>query len=416
MKYVTARGLSGVDQRLAPRSKKIRLGAVFGVASLLGVAACGGNAGTANDGETGSGDNGGSGGAGPAAFMAESCGGSEDDWSTLIAAAQEEGTVATSGPPDPVTREELPRAFSERFDIDVLYQGGRSSELVAKLESERSASVYSLDTFIGGANTMYTAIHANGWLDNLKDAFVSPDLLEGDTYINGEVPFRDPEGEAIFALAVTVNPPLLLNTDLVEEGEVTGWGDLLDPKWKGLIVADDPTQPGGHGVNVGVQLVLEMGEDFFRDLYAGQEVTLSTDVRQAGDGIAQGKWAIGIAIDPNLVKLDEMIADGLPVKESHTDDLESNTSSGYGLMGLMKDAPHPNAAKLFVNWLACPEGNEVWSRSQMYTPLRSDVEIDLPEYSAFDPDEEYWDLYRWDLITGPEHREAREFIASVLKD
>lgn len=375
------------------------------VAGLLGLAGCGGGSATSDAG---------SGAEAAAATMASDCGGSEADWQTLIEAAQGEEKVVTSGPAQPETRKQIPGEFEKQFGIGVDYLAGRSSELVPKLQSERAAGIYSLDTFIGGANSMYTVVYANDWLGDLEAAFVSPGITDPATYSNNEVPFKDPEGSRILALAVTATPGIVVNTDLVQDGEITGFDDLLDPRWKGKIVSDDPAAPAGYGVNLGVQLVMEKGDDFFRDLYVGQEVTLMTDARQEADGVAQGKWAIGLAIEPNQVGLDEMREDGLPIAAIHADDLESTVSSGNGLLGLMADAPHPNAAKLFANWLACPAGNAVWARSQGYSSLRSDVTVDVPETTTFDPAETYWDLYRWDLVTGDDINQLHDEIKSEL--
>jgi len=48
-------------------------------------------------------------------------------------------------------------------------------------------------------------------------------------------------------------------------------------------------------------------------------------------------------------------------------------NSGYGIICVFKKAPHPNATKLFVNWLLSKEGSSVFARATQYASTRADV-------------------------------------------
>src|SRR5581483_3243789 len=75
-------------------------------------------------------------------------------WQELIAAARQEGKLTLASGPTPATRQDLPRAFKERFGVEIEYLGGRSSDLANRLENERAAGVYSIDAIIGGGDTV----------------------------------------------------------------------------------------------------------------------------------------------------------------------------------------------------------------------------------------------------------------------
>ena len=49
------------------------------------------------------------------------------------------------------------------------------------------------------------------------------------------------------------------------------------------------------------------------------------------------------------------------------------SSGGYAI-GILKNAPHPNAAKVFVNWLLSKEGQEVWGQAMHDGTRRVDVD------------------------------------------
>ena len=52
----------------------------------------------------------------------------------------------------------------------------------------------------------------------------------------------------------------------------------------------------------------------------------------------------------------------------------SSSSNGYGSLAILKNPPHPNATKIFVNWLLSKEGQELYSRTLLHGTRRLDVD------------------------------------------
>ena len=354
-----------------------------------------------------------------ASSMASSCGGDEAAWKTLISDAQDEGTVTVAGPPSPDVSEKLPEAFDKAFGIKVEYLAGSSGETAQKIASEREADIHSLDVFLAGGNTMSTVIYAGQWLADLKSQLVSPQLADPATWRGDAAtrPFVDePTGNSVAKISIQGQAQFIVNTDLVEDGEITGWQDLLDPKWKGKIVAMDPTTGSGLGFNVAVMLNNTFGRDFVKDLYVGQDVVLQTDDRQAADAVAKGQYAVAIGVSEANGGLAQLIDDGLPVKVmAAPDDAPPMVSAGYGEVGLLDPAAHPAAAKLFANWIMCPTGNKVWNEANGYESARTDVDIDVPDYIAADTTKTFWDTYDWKLLTGETNEQVLDALNEDLK-
>jgi ABC-type Fe3+ transport system substrate-binding protein len=65
---------------------------------------------------------------------------------------------------------------------------------------------------------------------------------------------------------------------------------------------------------------------------------------------------------------------GLPVKSISIPRDEIYVSGGSGNVAMIKGTPHPNAAKVFVNWFLGPEGRETYSRAMGQASLRLDVD------------------------------------------
>src|SRR5712691_280642 len=99
-------------------------------------------------------------------------------WDQLVSAAQKEGKVVVSGPPAPDARTKLPEAFKQRFNIEMEYLAGNSSQLAARSESERAAGQYTMDVSLGGPDTVYGTFLANKWLDALKPVLALPDVVD----------------------------------------------------------------------------------------------------------------------------------------------------------------------------------------------------------------------------------------------
>src|SRR5712692_9073165 len=145
--------------------RQMLLGLVAGSAGLV-LAACGGSAEPAGS-AAGASSGAASSAAKPApgSAAAQAVAGSWDD---LVAAAKKEGKVVVSGPPDPEARVKLPPAFKDKFGIELEYLGGNSSQLAARIESERNAGQFSMDASVSGSDTMFDTFYKNKWIDPLK--------------------------------------------------------------------------------------------------------------------------------------------------------------------------------------------------------------------------------------------------------
>lgn len=334
--------------------------------------------------------------------------------SPLAEAARQEGKVVTKAPSTPQVEEQVFPAFEDEMGIDVEVVAGRSSELIASQESERAAGIYSLDTFVGGPTTLGTVFLPRGWLEPIDDDLVAMEVLDESNYVTGNVPWAqglpwyDDERHVLFSSFFQASQ-IAINTDLVGEGEITSHMDLLDPKWKGRIVADDP-RVTGNGDSVALMLQEEYGDDFLRDLYVGQEVALFSDYRQQQDALNRGQFAVSLA--PRHEEVAASMADGLPVDIFIPEDAQGS-SGGDTFLAMWANAPHPNAAALFLNWLACPAGNELLNNAQSYQSVRTDVDVDFPEWMAVDPKDENV-FHTHDPAVLPRVQEVHELMTTII--
>lgn len=316
-------------------------------------------------------------------------------WEQLIAAAKKEGKVVVIGPPDAVVRKALPEAFKAKYGITVEYLGGRGTETAAKLRAERSSGIYTVDVAFGGSDSMYSTYYAEKFIVPLRPELIDPTVTDPTKWTKGKLWFSDPEDKYVLRLFNTAGPILFINTKLVKPGELNSVQDLLDPKWKGKIGAHDPTT-AGSGIGQATRFYLQFGEDFVKKLYVDQAPVINRDRRQLTDGVARG--AFPLALDGEDEQLRKLKADGLPIDAIYKfHDMGGTVSSGIGQMVLLDKAPNPNAARLFVNWIASKEGLEVFSKARGEAPTRNDIDATayLPKEIIPDPKLSYYDIHDW---------------------
>jgi len=91
------------------------------------------------------------------------------------------------------------------------------------------------------------------------------------------------------------------------------------------------------------------------------------------------------------------------------------TAGASGLIAIVNRAPHPNAARVFLNWLASKEGAEVFSRAQLHATTRTDVdESFLPPDTVPQRGVKYFDSYDWEFTLSTKEK-VRNLLAKLLK-
>jgi iron(III) transport system substrate-binding protein len=316
-------------------------------------------------------------------------------WDETLAAARAEGKVVVAGPPDTQVRQALPAAFKARYGIALEYISARSTDSATRLRAERAAGIYAVDAAIAGIQTMATVYYREKMLDPLRGVLILPEVADGSHWKKGTLWFSDPEQDYVLRIFNTVNRAFTINTNEVKPEQLKFHRDLLDPRWKGRISFMDPTV-SGTGSNQAAQLYAQLGEDFVRRLFIDQKPMISRDRRQLTDGLARGTYPIAFGAEDG--ELQRLRKEGLPVTAMYgLEDMQGSLSSGDEL-ALFNHAPHPNAARIFVNWMASREGVEIFGHALAMVPARNDVDesVYIPQIIP-SPGVAYFDPSSWDF-------------------
>lgn len=292
-------------------------------------------------------------------------------WDEMVKAAQKEGKAVILNSAGGSVSTDLSKGFKKNFGIDLEFTTGRGADVVAKVLAERKSGLYIADIYIGGNTNILVNLKPAGALEPLEPNLILPELTDPElikkTWFQGNLRWLDRDHYNLGFLASTP-PPILINTNLVKYDEVKSLNNLLEPKWKGKIVLFDPMRPGFGAKWIGVLGSQMVGWDYVRNL--SKQVTITADSRLLVEWVAQGKYPIGLA--PQTAVVTEFIRAGAPLKVFVPVEGVHLTASS-GSIALINKAPHPNAAKLFTNWILTKEGQTIYSQAFGQPSARMDV-------------------------------------------
>ncbi|MBI4332220.1 MAG: extracellular solute-binding protein [Chloroflexi bacterium] len=289
-------------------------------------------------------------------------------WNQVVQGAKKEGTVVVYGAATGEIREALIKAFTGKYGIAVEYLAVKGPEIAAKVLAERRAGLYLPDVIIGASGPSVTVLKPAGVFDPMEPALLLPEITDQKVWWQNRIPWVDKERHFIAFLAF-VDHKMEINTDLVKPEQIKSYRDILDPKWKGKMVMHDPTLAGSGKMFVDVQANVIMGVDYLRQL-AKQDPFISRDQRLLAEWLARGKYPVGIAIDQGNIQ--EMLSAGAPIQYVVAAE-GTYVSAGTGFLSRPRNAPHPNASLLFINWLLSREGQIAYTDVANLQSARADI-------------------------------------------
>jgi iron(III) transport system substrate-binding protein len=265
---------------------------------------------------------------------------STPDWVRIIVEAKKEATLVFMSSLQSRVLGTVQQAFEAKYGISVKTLSGRPAEVRERVRAAQVAGKQQVDVVFG--SEALTTIRYN----EDKTVLDVPPVLDA---AKEHTLFKT---AAPIVPVMTITYGFLVNTNLVKpEDEPRGWYDLLDPKWKGKLLLDDPrTNGAGHIFFVGT-----FGPDYHQGL-AQQNPTLTRETQESYRRVARGEYPVFVPFTlPDITTLV-----GLPVRA-----VVPKEGSPYVLYGtsLVRNSPHPNAAVLFASYNSSDEALLAYSKA-----------------------------------------------------
>ncbi len=309
-------------------------------------------------------------------ISAESKTGQQAEWEKIVAAAHKEGEVTLYGQARYGVQDAI-LAFKNAYPkIKFNFIGGQGSDLAKRVMAEKRADKHLVDIAIGGSGTQVLIYHKGGLLEPTGSAFVLAEVTDTSLWWGKRHHYADSENRYVFMAQGDVADRMgAYNTNLMKPAEIQSWRDLLDPKWRGKIVMADPRWAGNIGSWRYLYYSPNLGPKFIKRFLAEMDITFSTDERQMIDWLASGKFHVYLlAKDENI---DLGVKQGLPIKSLHSQKELGSITTGSGHISLFKKAPHPNAARVYINWFLSREGQRTWQKYTGANSFRTDIPKDM---------------------------------------
>ena len=316
------------------------------------------------------------------------------EWERTIAAAKQEGVLAVNASSNRSRRDFVVREWKKAFpQIELSYQVVSGSRFIPTVVTERRAGKYLWDVYHSGPPSGYEAIAA-GLLDPLLPELMLPEVKDPNVWGGWAEAFYDPEQKYILGLFRDITSPyydaLKLDPERVAR---LGLKILLEPDLKGKIYWLDPRSSGpGEPYFALIERVL--GADALRKILTDQEPVFVKSENDVAAAIVRGRGLIALANRPGEA-LNEYTAAGmkLDIRPLGNGPDVGYRGTGGGTIAIYNQRPHPNAARVFVNWLATREVGIGLSKAQQLNSARSDVPPVDPRYAAI-PGANYLDGQR----------------------
>jgi ABC-type Fe3+ transport system substrate-binding protein len=328
----------------------------------------------------------------------------------VMASARQEGKIVLSGPTAEVWRKALSAFRDDYPEIQVEYNGGDSRDFWPKLAQERNGGQYLWDVRIGGPDPQVFDARDSGMLDPVRPLLFLPEVVDESKWLGGWDGFYADLGKQYLpGFLAQVSRTAYLNTSLVSPQDVTTEQDFLDPRWKGKIVLQDPR--GGAGLAILTTFLVVHGEEFVRSLLR-QDLIVSGDNRQIAEWLVRARYPIAVGVRSSDLLTFFQQGLGQDVKPITAMRAQAFSVGSGGIM-LINRAPHPNAAKLFINWLLTQRIQQQVSQAVVDNSRRVDVPPADPNATP-DPSKmsTYVQHQTEELL--PARRRAQQIAAEVL--
>lgn len=259
----------------------------------------------------------------------------------LYEAAKQEGKVVHWGSPDVNTTTELATKFMELYpgvEVELFkIQTAQAVERGVMAASAGRIEVDVLDATLGNLPLLF------------ERGLVEPFAWQETFGINSDRLMYDSKA----VIAWQNDFPIAYNTNLVQPDEIKSWEDLLDPKWRGKLLVE------ARGLPFAV-LALKWGEEkslAFLDGLMENEPTITKGSTATTEALAGGQGSIAVGTFAGLVERAQ--GQGAPVAWFPVSPVPALTV----VVVPIKGSPHPNAARLWIDFLASAEGGDILDRN-----------------------------------------------------
>lgn len=333
------------------------------------------------------------------------------EWVKIVEAARKEGRLSLYLYHGDGELEAVAGEFQKKYpEIVVTKVTGRGNQLGPRIMAETRAGKNLADVYIGGPTTSYSVFYPARVLEPIRSTLILPEVVDESKWWQGRHHYIDPENKYIFVFVGSASGGYVsYNSKLVNPREFNSYWDLVQSRWKGKVLSKDPKVSGSQRIGIRILYYTPgLGPEFLRRLYSEMDVVLSQEIRQSTDWLANGKFSICFFCGSSEIQ--KARQQGLPVDGFMTarwKEAPAISAGSTGSVVLLSQAPHPSAARVFINWLLSREGQIAYQKVTN-TPINSEesMRTDIPK-EMIPPGDRRLDGVQYMLFDRPEFMDMK---------
>lgn len=267
----------------------------------------------------------------------------------LIKAARAEGEVVFyTGATENIAKR-TSDAFTAKYGVKASFIRTAGVQTIRRFSTEAEAGSFAADFFLvaSGLNEFSPDALKKGWIEPIAQAGIA-------VVRSGEFPARFIKGaSAIIQVApwgIAYNKDKLKGADIPRD-----WPDLLHPRFKGQILVAEPRASDAYS-DIWSLLLDRLGESYLSRLRE-QGMRYYANAVPTVIALAAGEGLVAIPSVGGLVQ--GLVDKGAPIATAQptmTTGVEMQITLGHRAR-----AKHPNAARLWANFVMSPEGNRIFN-------------------------------------------------------
>jgi ABC-type Fe3+ transport system substrate-binding protein len=316
----------------------------------------------------------------------------DQEWSKLIAAAKQERTlsVASGGAPSRQYRP-LMAAFTKKFGVKVEVATGNATTTINRVLAERKAGRFTVDVALISSRVNEQRLVPSESLVPFAPLLIHPEVIDKSAWYLGRHWYADNFSKFTFIYHVTKEDQYesWYNTDKITAAEIATvkkQTDFFDPRWKGKIAAQGMDDPSGIRQMIDSYFEPDRGQEWVSNYLLKAGITFTDDRRILETWLSSGRYPLQ-AVATGTEIYSELAKKGVPIKQVFMPkQIALVRAGGSGCcISVFAEAPHPNAAKLFVNWFLSKEGQTL-THTMIPEIDRSSLRNDVP-FGEVSPDQ-----------------------------